>query len=211
MAKKTAVADVAPGSVLAEYVGTFSLTFAVLASVNGVLGSFVPTPVIAAITLFLAVLTIGKLSGAHINPGITIGLWSLKKMDIAQAVSYIVAQVAGAFSAAAIVNTLMRGDMITLQAGEADARIFLAETIGMIFFSFGVAAAVLNEYKGIDAAAVVGGSLLLGIIMASVLSNAILNPAVALALNSANVVYLLAPLVGSMIGMNLYAYIKSQS
>ena len=210
MAKSKTMADVSPGSVLAEYVGTFSLAFAVLASVNGVLGSSVPTPIIAATTLFIAVLTIGQFSGAHINPAITIGLWSARKVDFAQTISYVIAQVAGAFSAAAIVSTLLDGNMVTIGAGQVDARIFMAETIGMLFFAFGVAAAVYNEYKGIDAAAVVGGSLFLGIVVASVLSNGILNPAVALAVDSVNIAYLLAPVLGSIIGVNLYGYIKSQ-
>lgn len=210
MAKSKSMADVSPGSVLAEYVGTFSLAFAVLASINGVLGSFVPTPVIAAFTLFIAVLTIGQISGAHINPAITLGLWSARRVDFPQAVSYVIAQVAGAFSAAAVLNTLLDGSMLTIIAGQVDTRIFTAEAVGMAFFAFGVAAAVFNDYKGIEAAAVVGGSLFLGIIIASVLSNGILNPAVALAIDSANIVYLLAPVVGAIVGVHLYGYIKSQ-
>lgn len=210
MARSSKQTDVSPGSVLAEYVGTFMLAFAVLASVNGVLGTFIPTPVVAGFTLFLAALSIGGISGAHINPGVTVGLWSIKKIDMAQAASYVIAQVAGAFSAAAIMNTLLEGNMLTVAAGEADVRIFLAEALGMLFFTFGVAAAVGNNYKGVDAAAIVGGSLFLGIMFASVLSNGVLNPAVAFAIDSVNVTYLLAPIVGSVAGMNLYNYIKSQ-
>jgi glycerol uptake facilitator-like aquaporin len=211
MAKSLKQSDVSPGAVLAEYIGTFTLAFAVLASVNGVLASAVPTPVIAGVTLALMVLSIGGFSGAHINPAITAGLWSIRKIEVGQALSYIVAQIAGAFSAAAIMNTFLEGNMITVAAGEVDMRVFFAEMVGAMFFSFGVAAAVHNQYKGTDAALVVGGSLFLGIVAASVLSNAILNPAVAFALNSVSPVYLLAPVAGSFVGMNLYSYIKSQS
>ena len=207
MASKSKANEVSVGAVLAEYIGTFMLAFAVLASVNGVLGSTVPTAVVAGFTLFLAVLMIGRVSGAHINPGVTLGLASLRKVSPEAAVSYVVAQVAGAFSASAIMATLLDADVLTVSAGEPDLRIFIAEALGMIFFGMGVAAAVYNKYQGIEAAAVVGGSLFLGIMLASVLSNGVLNPAVAFAIESVNVTYLIAPIVGASLGMHLYVYI----
>lgn len=210
MATKKRQSDVSPGSVLAEYIGTFMLAFAVLASINGVVGEFIPLPVVAGFTLFLSVMTIGSISGSHINPGVTLGLWSLKKIDTVQALSYIIAQIAGAFSAAAVMNTFLDGAMLTVAAGDFDMRILFAEIVGMIIFTFGVAAAVLNEMDGVESAATVGGSLFLGIIFASVLSNAVLNPAVAFAIDSVSVTYLLGPVIGGMLGMNLYSYVKSQ-
>lgn len=210
MAAKTNVGEVSPGAVLAEYFGTFSLAFAVLASINGVMGSFIPMAAVAGFTLFLAVLTIGGISGAHINPGITLGMLSQRKISPETAVSYVIAQVAGAFSATAIMNTLLDGSIVTALAGDADARLFLAEVLGMLFFGMGVAAAHHNGYKGVDGAAVIGGSFFLGIMFASVLSNGILNPAVAFAINSVSWVYLLAPVVGAILGMHLYSYIVSQ-
>ena len=207
MARKSKAGDVSPGAVLAEYFGTFMLAFAVLASLNGVLASFIPTAVVAGFALFLAVLTIGGVSGAHINPGVTLGLYSLRKVNMETAVSYVVAQVAGAFSASAIMNVLLDAEVMTLTAGEFDSRVFLAEALGMLFFGMGVAAAVHHKYKGVDGAAVVGGSLFLGIMFASVLSNGILNPAVAFSVESVSVTYLLAPVLGAAVGMHLYNYI----
>ncbi len=207
MASRSKAGEVSPGAVLAEYFGTFSLAFAVLASINGVFSGFIPTAAVAGFALFLAVLTIGGVSGAHINPGITLGMLSLRKINPETAVSYIIAQVAGAFSAGAIMNTLLDAEVVTVAAGEGDATIFLAEAIGMLFFGIGVAAAVHNKYTGVDAAAVVGGSLFLGILFASVVSNGVLNPAVAFAIDSVSWVYLLAPVVGATVGMHLYSYI----
>ena len=52
---------------------------------------------------------------------------------------------------------------------------------------------------------VVGGSLLLGIAVAALLgSNGVLNPAVALGIGSFNVMYVLGPILGSVLGMQLY-------
>ena len=209
MASKSKAGEVSPGAVLAEYVGTFLLAFTVLASVNGVLGSFIPTAAVAGFTLFLAVLSLGGISGAHVNPGITLGLWSTGKVSMETAVSYVVAQVAGALSASAIMSTLLDADVITLVAGEWDVRIFAGELLGMLFFGLGVAAALHNKLKGVDAAAMVGGSLFLGIMIASVVSNGVLNPAVAFAVDSVSLTYLLAPIIGAALGMHLYNYIAS--
>lgn len=210
MSKKSKSSDVSPGAVLAEYFGTFALAFAVLASINGVLAGFISTPAVAAFTLFLMVLTIGQVSGAHINPGVTVGLLSLKKINLETAFSYIIAQVAGAFSATAIINTLLDGSIITSISGDSSFRVFLAEFLGMMFFGIGIAAAIQHKYQGIEAASLIGGSLFLGIMFASVLSNGILNPAVAFAVDSVSWVYLLAPLAGATVGMHLYDYIHAQ-
>jgi hypothetical protein len=55
---------------------------------------------------------------------------------------------------------------------------------------------------------VVGGSLLLGLSIASnVGSNGILNPAVAFALGSFNMSYVLGPIAGALVGFNLFKFL----
>ena len=79
----------------AEFFGTFGLALGVLISVSN--PAFpVPTPIIAGLTLGLFVYTIGPISGCHINPAVTIGLASIGQIEIPKAVTYIVAQFAGA-------------------------------------------------------------------------------------------------------------------
>lgn len=60
----------------AEFVGTFALAGAVLASLNAVAGGpfeTMATPLIAAVTLGLFVMSVGSISGTHINPAVTLG------------------------------------------------------------------------------------------------------------------------------------------
>lgn len=78
----------------AELIGTFALTLAVFVSINSHFP--VPTPVIAGLTLGIFVYTIGSISGAHINPAVTIGIRTLKKITTKEAVWYIIAQFIGA-------------------------------------------------------------------------------------------------------------------
>lgn len=207
---KKASVEVSPGALIAEYVGTFFLAFAVLASLNGVLINFVPTQIVAGLTLFIAVLTIGGVSGAHINPAITIGALGIKAISPSKAVAYVLAQVAGAFTASAVMLQLLDGALLTSSAGVVDARIFMAELIGALFFGFGFGAAVLNKLTGVEAAAVVGGSLTLGAMFAAVAGNGFLNPAVAFAVDSVSFVYLVAPVIGAALGMKLYEIVLRQ-
>jgi aquaporin Z len=187
---------------LAEGFGTLVLTLAVLASVQSG-ASIIATPVIAGLVLGLFVYTIGHSSGAHINPAVTAGLWSIGKVSNRDAVAYIIVQMFGAFIALMIASNFLAGSSLTL--APESLMVLLAELIGMIVFTFGIAAVVYGKVADTASGLVIGGSLLLGILIAAHLGSAgILNPAVALGLGSLNVSYALGAIFGSMLGMNFY-------
>src|ERR1041384_5605219 len=52
---------------------------------------------------------IGHISGCHINPAITISMWSTGKISVGDAIGYIVAQVLGAIAGAAILYLIAQG------------------------------------------------------------------------------------------------------
>lgn len=185
----------------AEALGTFTLALAVLASVNT--DSILVTPVIAGLVLGLFVYTIGAKSGSHINPAVTAGLWSLGKINTNDAISYIVAQLVGGGLALVVAGIFMNG--AGLGSAPESGLVFLAELIGMIVFTFGIASVVYGKVNDTASGLVIGGSLILGIIIAAHLgSSGILNPAVALALGSFNFSYVLSAVLGSVLGMRLY-------
>lgn len=188
---------------LAEALGTFALTLVVGLSLA--MPFPVATPVLAGLTLGLFVYTIGHLSGSHINPAVTIGLWSIKKISSGQAVMYIIFQAAGAFVAGLLVTSFAPAVQITVSGVLA---IGVAEALGTFFFTFGIASVVYGKVSDVASGLVIGGSLLLGITVAVTLaSNGILNPAVAMGIGSFNVMYLLGPIVGSVAGMHAYKYL----
>jgi glycerol uptake facilitator-like aquaporin len=191
--------------IVAEFFGTALLTSAVLAQANSnvIVNKTWFVAAIAGLTLTTIVLTIGRVSGAHVNPAITIGLWTLRKIETTTAIVYIAAQLLGAAVALRLFQYL-QNDALQNIAGPFEWRIFVAEAVGALVFSFGVAAAVTQKLQGLRAAFAIGTSLMLGAIIASTASNGILNPAVALGLNSWSLTYLAAPVLGAVLGMNLY-------
>jgi glycerol uptake facilitator-like aquaporin len=165
------------------------------------------TPLVAGIALGLMVYVIGSISGAHVNPAITAGLWSLKKINNRDAIGYIIFQ----FIGAALALWLSRG--ITHAPNIFDGNsfpIFFSEMLGAFFFSFGVAAVATDKVPPAASGLVVGGSLFLGICVASFLSNGVLNPAVALGIGSFSLAYLLGPVFGAIIGMQLFSWLSAK-
>ena len=186
-------------------VGTFVLAFAVALSLGGKLA--LPTPLMAGLALGLVVYAVGHISGAHINPAITVGLWSLKKINTTDAIFYIFFQFVGAiiaFFLSGVVTTIPALTVVT------NWPVFFGELLGTFFFSFGVASVATDKVAPAASGLVVGGSLFLGISFASFLSNGILNPAVAMGINSFSLAYLFGPIVGALLGMQVFAVLSSR-
>jgi glycerol uptake facilitator-like aquaporin len=141
---------------------------------------------------------------------VTIGLWSVKKINNHDAVAYIVAQIFAGAVAIVLARTLGMSSPEAV-AGAFTSSLFFAEAIGAFFFAFGIAAVVYGKVSDHMSGVVVGGSLLLGILIASFSGSAgILNPAVAFALNAVSVMYIAGPILGAVVGFHAYRYITNQ-
>lgn len=102
---------------LAEFIGTFCLVLfgcgaAVVSGVSstgpagiGLLGISLAFGVAVVVMAY----AIGPISGCHINPAITVSMVVGGKMNITEAVGYIIAQFAGATAAAAVLYTIQKG------------------------------------------------------------------------------------------------------
>ena len=194
---------------IAEFIGTYCLSLVVLLAVNMRGPLPIAVPLIAGFTLMLFVYTIGSISGSHINPAVTLGLLSVKKISLKDAGGYIVAQLLGGLLSIVLVGRVLDITLKAVRTGAFSSGIFFTEALGMFFFTFGIASVVYGKTKEQMSGLVVGGSLLLGIMIAS-FSGAlgILNPAVAVALGATTFVYLLAPIVGSVAGFWAYKWMS---
>lgn len=202
-------------ALVAEFVGTMVLALSVLSIVNSQLGVAFFVALGAGLALLLMVFSIGNISGAHINPAVSFGFWTIRKISTVKMVLYIVFQMLGGLAALYLFQYLAGSDLPAGQVKGYDSQIMVAEVVGTAVFTFGIAAAVLSKLNAGAKAAAIGGSLTLGIIIASVASPAFLNPAVSLANNSltwetaSN--FALGPILGGIIGFNLYTLLFSAS
>ncbi len=179
----------------AELLGTFLLALLVHVSLKA--GFPVATPLVAGLTLGLVVYMLGGISGAHVNPAVTVGLLSIGKISVADAVSYIVCQFVGGALALVVGNVLLGGSP-SLVVGDS-SMIVIAEALGAAILVLGVSSVVHGKAPADAAGLTIGGALLLGVLAASTQSNGVLNPAVALGIGSMSLSYIAGPVIGAVI------------
>jgi len=200
---------------VAEFIGTFALVFAGTGAivVNETSGGMI-TQVGIALTFGLIVLamiyTLGDISGAHINPAVTIGFWVARRFQFAAVLPYTVSQCAGAITASLSLRFLFPQNIMlgsTIPAGAA-AQSFVLEmilTAGLMFVILGVSTGARE--KGITAGIVVGSVIALEALFAGPVCGASINPARSLAPAvvsghfGALWIYLVAPAIGACIGV----------
>ena len=94
----------------AELIGTFILTFAILASVQNMIllgtNDFWLVCVTHGLVLGLVAFIYGPISGGHVNPAVSFAFLLKKKMSVVEFVTYVIAQCLGSFMAAMLVSGL---------------------------------------------------------------------------------------------------------
>jgi glycerol uptake facilitator protein len=118
-----------------------------------------------AVAVMIAVYSVGRISGAHLNPAVTVGLASIGSFSWTQVPGYVAAQILGAFAGAALVwvtylphwhPTDDRGaKLATFCTGPAirnPAANFVTEAIGTAVLLFGVLAIGANAQGWAQAA-----------------------------------------------------------
>ena len=99
----------------AEFVGTFWLVLggcgsAVLAAAFPALGiGFVGVSLAFGLTVLTMAYAIGHISGCHLNPAVSVGLWAGGRFPASELVPYVVAQVVGATVAAFVLSLIAGG------------------------------------------------------------------------------------------------------
>ena len=102
---------------LAELIGTFWLVLggcasAVLAAAFPQLGiGFHGAALAFGVTVLTMAYAIGHISGCHLNPAVSFGLWAGGRFAAKDLVPYVIAQVVGAIAAAAVLYVIASGQM----------------------------------------------------------------------------------------------------
>jgi len=200
---------------IAEFLGTFALVFAgtgaiVIDNVTGGSVSHVGVALTFGLIVLVMIYSLGDISGAHINPAVTIGFWVARRFESNRVLPYIASQCAGAFAASAILRLLFPTDATlgaTIPAGST-VQSFVLEfilTALLMFVILGVSTGARE--KGITAGIAVGAVIGLEAMLAGPICGASMNPARSLApaIVSMHVqsmwIYLLAPTFGAFAGV----------
>lgn len=194
-----------------ELFGTFVLTLIVSLILNSPLGAL--APLMAAFIVGLFVYTVGHVSGAHFNPAVSIGAWSIGKIKPIEAVIYMIAQFAGAALSILVVSNVLGLTLIGSPIIADRSQMLLitvAEMSGMFLFAFGIASVVFGKVPEAAKGLVIGTSLFIGLILSSGLgASGVINPAVAFGINSFSWMYVVGPIVGSVAGMWAYKWLAA--
>jgi aquaporin Z len=190
---------------LAEFLGTGILALvALVLSETTAVSYFIGTSV--ALALGVVYLMFSSVSGAHVNPAVTFGMWTARRIGTIRAVCYIVAQVLGGLGAWLLYKYLIH-QSVASKTVSWSWRVFVAEALGAAIVTIGFAALASRAFTALESAWTYGTALFVGVIIASTASAGILNPAVAVAERYVNWVYLLGPLAGGLIGANIYTFL----
>ncbi len=194
---------------IAEAFGTFILSLSVALSVQAAGSLPVSTAVLAALIVGVYVFTIGSISGTHLNPAVTLAQLAQKRIKSMDALHYIGAQVLGGIAAGVIVYGM--GIAQFAEFFTFNTAVFISEIFGSMMLMFGISAAIVGRVNAVGAPFTIGGSLLVGIMLALLMGGiGILNPAVAIALGELNIATLLGPIVGATIGIFFYMMLTDE-
>jgi glycerol uptake facilitator-like aquaporin len=191
-------------ALLAELIGTFVLVMVVLNVSRYGLPFFTAIAAGVAIATFYSAMV--KISGGHFNPAITIGLFSVRKITFVRTVAFLVAQALGALAGWQLYQYFTERTLKNTTTSY-DWRIIIAELIGTMIIAIAYMAVIKQQMLSWQAAATIGTAVFLGVTVAGLASNGLLNPALALGVRSFDINYFLGPIVGGLAGINLYAYV----
>lgn len=195
---------------LAEYLGTFALVFAGTGAIviNQVSGGAI-THVGIALTFGLVVLamiyTFGEISGAHLNPAVTIGFFLAQRFPAREVFPFLVVQCLGAFCASGVLRVLFPENATlgtTLPAGSEFQSLVMEFLLTFILMLVILRVSSGAKEKGITAGVVVGSVIALEAMFAGPICGASMNPArsIAPAVVSLHTEHLWLYVVGTIFG-----------
>jgi MIP family channel proteins len=200
---------------LAEFVGTF---FLVLLGPGAVMVEALRPGSVGAVGIALTfafavstvVFALGPVSGAHINPAVTIALWSLRRIPATQGIGYIGAQLAGAVTASVLARVALgavASGGATLPRVSTPAAFALEALMSLLVIL--VVLATDREGARAGNAVIIGMAVGVCALFGGPLTGASMNPARSFGpalVNgawSAHWVYWVAPVVGMLLGARI--------
>jgi aquaporin NIP len=202
---------------LSELLGTFTLVFAGTGAIviNDVSGGVIGHAGIAltfGLVVMAMIYTFGEVSGAHLNPAVTLGFAVAGRFEWKNVPGYVLAQIIGAVVASGVVHWLFPEHEklgATLPAGSAMQSVVLELILTAILMLVILRISTGAKEKGITAGIAIGGVIALEAMFAGPICGASMNPvrSLAPALVSGHLehlwIYLAAPTLGALLAVPL--------
>ena len=209
---------------ISECFGTFCLVFAgtgaiVINDVSGGAISHVGIAVTFGLVVMAMIYTFGDISGAHLNPAVTLGFLAARRMRAAEGLPYIASQIIGASAASGVLRLLFAKHPtlgITVPAGDWMQSFILEFILTAILMLVILNVSTGAKEKGITAGIAIGGVIALEAMFAGPISGASMNPARSLApalvANHFSFLwlYLIAPIAGALVGVPLCMCVRER-
>lgn len=224
---------------IAEFVGTFVLVFVACGVAGATGGSLVATSLAFGLTIVAMAYSVGRVSGCHINPAVSLGCLLTKRMTVNEFCIYVVSQILGGFAGAVLVfgifkmaNVNPAGDACNYAVGFGANGLTTGGVIGALITEIVLTCifvyAILNvtdEKAGTGkiAGIVIGLTLTLVHLIGINLTGTSVNPARSIATAFSALIYngtadalaqvwmfIVAPLVGAIVAAFLYKTLNTE-
>jgi aquaporin NIP len=210
----------------AEAFGAFALVFAGCGAIvtntvhDGVLGA-VGVSLVFGLVIMAMVYATGHLSGAHLNPAVTLAFALTRHFPARETLAYIAAQLLGALAAAALLLAVWPSEPAALgttlpSVGTGSALVYEAVLTAFLMFTI-MAVATDTRAVGAGAAIAIGGTVGLDALFGGPITGASMNPARSIgpALVSGEVhdlwIYIAGPIAGAALGALAYQLVRGPS
>lgn len=205
-----------------ELIGTFALVFCGTGAIvidQETNGGVSHAGVAATFGLIVSAMiyTFGDISGAHLNPAVTLGFWLGKKFPAKQILPYVLSQSAGAFAASFLLLWMFPSNQTlgaTMPAGSTAQSFVLELILTFILMLVIMHVSTGSKEQGMFAGIAVGSVVLLEAMFAGPVSGASMNPARSLApaVVSGHLeslwVYIIAPVAGAALATGTWAVVN---
>lgn len=170
---------------IAECFGTFCLVLAgtgaiVINDVSGGTISHVGVALTFGLIVMAMIHSVGDVSGAHLNPAVTLGFWTARRFPGNQVLPYLASQAAGALLASGLLRFLFPAHETlgaTLPAGSAVQSFVLEAVLTFILMFVILGVSHGSRERGLNAAGAIGATVALEAMFAGPISGASMNPA----------------------------------